>query len=168
MNKTEIEKKYKIELDLIKKYIRNDYIYSVIFNYGMIINNEKITLRSNINVFEMVFLGKLIEITKAQNILEIGCAYGTSGMVIINQINMNGGGSLISIDPFQSTQWNSVGKYNVNKIVEEYNNKNIISTHTIIENYSNDVLAKYIKNGKYLVQTTSMNLKNIIVWKIFF
>jgi len=107
MSKDKYYEKYKIELDLITKYIANDYIYNVIFNYKSIIDGKVVKLSSNINVHEMVFLCNLIKIKKSRNVLEIGCANGVSGMVIIDQIIKNGGGSLISIDPYQSTQWDA-------------------------------------------------------------
>jgi predicted O-methyltransferase YrrM len=99
------EKKYKTELDLIKKYIKNNIIYDIILKYESNIDGKIVKLRSNINVHEMVFVAILIDIYKCKNTIEIGCANGVSGMVMLNQICLSsGGGSLISIDPFQTVQ----------------------------------------------------------------
>ena len=148
-SKDEINKlKYKKELDLINKYINNDIIHDIILKYESNVDGKIIKLRANINVQEMVFLGKLIDLYNCKNVLEIGCANGVSGMVITNQICLNGGGSLISIDPFQTPQWQDVGKYNINKVVDEFKKKNIISQHEVIQEFSSIVLKKYVKTSR--------------------
>jgi predicted O-methyltransferase YrrM len=141
--------KYKKELDLLDKYINNAHIYDVIIRYESDVDGKKIRLGSNINVFEMVFLGKLIEQYKCNNILEIGCANGVSGMVIVNQLCINGGGKLISIDPFQTSQWYNAGKSNIKKIIDMFNTKKIVSEHMIIENYSSPELKNFIQTSKF-------------------
>jgi len=144
----EYKEKYKRELDLLNKYIKNDYIYDIILNYRTIRDGEIIKLSANINVYEMVFLANLLRANNSKNVLEIGCANGVSGMVIMNQLIKNGGGSLISVDPNQFFQWYNVGKYNINKIIENNENKNISVTHEIIENTSDHVLSNFVKTGK--------------------
>ena len=139
---------YKTELDLIEKHISNDYIYNIILKHETVIDDVKYKLRSNINVYEMCFLGILCQKINAKNVLEIGCANGTSGMVLINSIIKNNGGKLTSLDPFQTTQWNNVGKYNVNKIIE-LNNSDCVVIHEIIEDYSTKILDTYVKSNKY-------------------
>ena len=81
MAQTDIEKyklKYKTELDLLDKYIKNDIIYDIILKYESDVDGKKVKLGSNINVYEMVFLGKLLELYKCKDVLEIGCANGVS------------------------------------------------------------------------------------------
>jgi predicted O-methyltransferase YrrM len=144
------EKKYKTELDLIKKYIKNDIIYDIILKYESNVDGKIVKLRSNINVHEMVFVAILIDIYKCKNTIEIGCANGVSGMVMLNQICLSsGGGSLISIDPFQTVQWSNVGKYNINRICQHHKDNNVVSKHDILEEYSSDVLKKFIKSFNY-------------------
>lgn len=51
--------------------------------------------------------------------LEIGYAYGTSGMIITNALknyNYNQKLSYTSIVPNQKTQWNNIGIYNIKQI----------------------------------------------------
>jgi hypothetical protein len=88
-----IYEKYKIELDAIDKYIDNKFIYDIFYNYGFTINNKIIPLNSNINVYESCFISLLVDIyikkykKRAKlNILEIGLAYGTSSLIIMNQV----------------------------------------------------------------------------------
>src|ERR1700749_4113224 len=42
-------------------------------------------------------------------VLEIGMAYGTSSVHLADGIQKAGGGSLVSVDPNQHTQWHGVG-----------------------------------------------------------
>jgi predicted O-methyltransferase YrrM len=144
--------KYKSELNLINKYIDNEYIYDIIMNWGTVIDKKKIRLKANINVYEMIFIDRLLKCINAKNVLEIGCANGVSGMTIINRIckninddNDNNIGGLISVDPFQTTQWNNVGKINIDRIVKKC--KNVY--HEIIEDKSDEVLPKSVKAEKY-------------------
>lgn len=139
---------YKKELELIEKYIDNKYIYDIILRYETKIGDKIYKLHSNINVYEMVFLGKMCETINARDIMEIGCAFGTSGMVLVNALIKKGGGKLISVDPFQSIQWNSVGVHNINKIID-LNKTNKIVNHELMEDFSSKVLDNFVNKNKY-------------------
>ena len=96
----DIEKKYIKELTALKKYVRNDYIYEIFKNYGFSIYDKElkktvfISLDSNINIYEACFLALCIQIYNSKfyeknnnlNILEIGLAYGTSSLIIANEL----------------------------------------------------------------------------------
>ena len=147
-NKTYEE--YKTDLDLLDKYIDNDYIFVIFFLFMIKIGNLYFILNSNINIYECVFINNLIKyyITnninkKKMNIIEIGCAYGVSGMIIVNAIGQytNTKFNFWSIDPNQKTQWHNVGNYNINKILKE-NTK-----WHLVEEYSDEGLT-YIKDDK--------------------
>ena len=115
-----IYNKYKTELDALKKYVNNDYIYNLFYNYGFTINNKFIQLDSNINIYEACFISQLINIyidkykkKSKLNILEIGFAYGTSTLIILNQILNYKNTSYDIIDLNQTKQWNNIGVQNV-------------------------------------------------------
>ena len=140
--------KYKKELDLLNKFINNDYIYIIHYTRIIFINNLCFYLNSNINQYECIFLNNIIENyikmnpkkDNKYNIFEIGCAYGTSGMIISNIFtknkNKNNELNLWSIDPNQQTQWHNIGSYNINKIINENKNANI--KWNLIEKYSHE------------------------------
>lgn len=135
-----ISKKYKKDLKLIKKHIKNNYFYKVIFDWGTYKDNKFYKLHSNINIYECIFLHYLIlsinkKVKKFINILEIGCAYGTSGMIILNAMNKYKNDPKLTysvIDPNQHKQWNSVGFYNIDNI----DKKNIEKIYVIDNSYS--------------------------------
>jgi predicted O-methyltransferase YrrM len=121
--------KYKIELDSVNKYIDNKFIYDIFYNYGFTINNKKVPLNSNINVYEACFISLLVEIyiktykkNTTLNILEIGLAYGTSSIIIINKIlKYKYNKSYDVIDPNQTEQWNRIGIINIENFLSYMN-----------------------------------------------
>lgn len=71
---------------------------------------ETFELHSAIDHEEGTFLQQLIQQYKPQNSVEIGCAYGLSSLYICDTLQKNGGSPKHTIiDPFQKTQWHSVG-----------------------------------------------------------
>ena len=123
---TDIYNKYKVELDAIKKYINNKYIYDIFYNYGFNLNNKFIKLDSNINVYEACFIARLINIyintyknNKTLRIVEIGLAYGTSALIIINEmLKYNYKKKYITIDLNQTKQWNGIGINNIKQFLQ--------------------------------------------------
>lgn len=117
-----IYKQFKKELDLLNKYINNDIIYNVIYKWGTKYKNKFYNLDSQISIYEGLFISEIIKAyikssMKNINVLEIGCAYGTSAMFIINMLNnYNKKINYKIIDPNQDTQWNNVGLYNISRI----------------------------------------------------
>lgn len=109
------------ELNAVKKYINNDFIYEIFRRYGFTIENQFIKLDSNINVYESCFISLLtklyIEKYKKNgdnlNILEIGFAYGTSAIIFLNQLRLyNDTKNYHIVDMNQTKQWNSIGLKN--------------------------------------------------------
>jgi len=119
-------KKYKKDLDLLNKYIDNDIIYNIIYKWGTRYKNKFYELHSHINRLEGVFISEMIKAyvkpsMKNINVLEIGCAYGTSAMFIMNILNQyNKKIQYKVVDPNQDTQWNSVGLYNIARVKKDH------------------------------------------------
>ena len=128
---TDIYIKYKTELDGVNKYINNKYIYDIFYNYGFTLNNKFIALDSNINIYEACFIAQLINIyikkyktNKSLNILEIGLAYGTSALIIINEmIKYKYKTRYTVIDMNQTKQWNRTGIDNIYQFLKHMNKK---------------------------------------------
>ena len=126
-----IYNKYKVELDAIKMYINNEYIYNIFYNYGFNLNNQFIKLDSNINVYEACFISRLINIyintyktNKTLRIVEIGLAYGTSALIIVNEmIKYKYKKRYIVIDLNQTKQWNSIGIKNIKQFLQYMKSK---------------------------------------------
>jgi predicted O-methyltransferase YrrM len=73
--------------------------------------------------------------------VEVGLAYGASTLSILTALEeISGAGRLISIDPAQSTSWQSIGSSNVNKA-------GLAARHRLIEAYDYLALPKLIKEG---------------------
>ena len=133
--------RYKTDLDLLQSFIKNDYIMKIrllnIINMGLLY----FPLESSINIPECIFIHKLIKAhcTSETFIIELGCAYGMSGMIIANCMKQNNiSGTFISIDPNQRSEWHGVGEYNIKHIIED-----IISIkYNLIQEYST-ALSKY-------------------------
>ena len=140
---TEIYLKYKTELDAVNKYINNNYIYDIFYNYGFNLNNKFIKLDSNINVYEACFIAQLLNIyintyknipNEPLRVVEVGLAYGTSALIIINEmIKYKYKTRYIVIDPNQTAQWNSIGIRNIKQFLKYMNSKLKIK---LIEKYS--------------------------------
>lgn len=147
--KSNIYQKYKTRLDLIEKHINNEYFYKFIYYWGTTYKNKFYKLHSQISIYECIFLHYIVssfnkKSIKNVNVLEIGCAYGTSGMIITNALknyNHNQKLSYTSIDPNQETQWNNIGIYNIEKITKYSSIKK-----TFIFDYSTPVMKNMIEH----------------------
>ncbi len=73
-------------------------------------------------------------------VLEIGMAQGISSLAIISALLEIGSGKLISIDPFQSTQWANVGLDNVKRAGGS-------DQHELIENFDYFALPQLLERG---------------------
>ena len=140
----ESEKKYKAELLHVKKYIENDVIYDMFVRYRFKIGtNDYIQLSSNINIYEACFISLVFQTylsrqtPKVLNVCEIGLAYGTSSMIILNEIIKSGLHSNYRIlDPNQTIQWKSIGHNNVKRFKHTFDTKNKVD-YKLIEGLSN-------------------------------
>ena len=146
----DIEEKYKIELNAVKKYIDNPYIYKIIKDYGFMVEGKFIPLDSNINVYEACFISLLINIyiktyktNDTLNILEVGLAYGTSALIILNQLlQYNHNKNYTVIDPNQNKQWKNIGKKNIDLFIEHMDKT---LNYKLLEQYSTDAMPKLKK-----------------------
>jgi len=145
-----MEKKYKLELDAVDKYINNKYIHDIIRDYGFKLDGEFIPLNSNINVYEACFISLLTNIyiknykTKnTLNILEVGLAYGTSALILVNAlIQYKHPKNYTVIDPNQSTQWKSIGHKNIEQFLGHMQKK---LNYELLEKFSTDAMPKLRK-----------------------
>ena len=85
-----------------------------LYSSGKLYNGEKLT--AGINSEEGYFMYDLVKQNNFKNCLEIGMANGLSSLYICQALKeINKEGSLISIDPFQSTQWKNQGIENIKR-----------------------------------------------------
>jgi len=77
------------------------------------INNKIVKIHSSIKEVEGKYIAKMIEDNNCKKCLEVGMAFGISAFYILSNENTE----LISIDPFQKTQWNDGGV----KLLKEFN-----------------------------------------------
>ena len=122
----------------------------------MMVNNKKMKLHSSINFPEGKYLFNLIKKNRFKNILEIGMAYGISAMFMVLGLKNNkiDDSQLISIDPSQSTYWNSIGLYNIKRIKGE-------KYHKLMEDKSYIILPKLLEDKR------KFNLVFIDGWHTF-
>lgn len=130
--------KWIVELGYVKKYINNDYLYKLWKDYkfpNIKLDGKDIELDSNINVYESVFISLLIEIyiekykpiqqndkSLSLNFMEIGLAYGTSTITILNKIIASKYKNKINydiIDMNQTKQWKDIGMKNISNFIKE-------------------------------------------------
>lgn len=142
MKENNIYLKYKKELTYVKEIMNDQYLYDLWYNYGFYLDKKFIQLDSNINIYEACFISlltqKYIDNFKKNrtklNILEIGLAYGTSSIVILNKIlDYKGKKEYDIIDPNQTKQWNKIG---INHIYSYLNYKNKNIDVNLYEEYS--------------------------------
>lgn len=128
------EHKWKTELENVKKYMKNDFLYKVWKNYkfpNIKLNGKDVELDSNINVYEACFISLLVEIylkkykpvmdDESLNVIEVGLAYGTSTITIMNKIIASSYKKDILydiIDMNQTKQWKNIGLKNINNFIK--------------------------------------------------
>lgn len=129
------KEQYEKDMKMISKIIKNSYIDKIYNEWKTTINGVSHKMNSNISPEECIFIHKLIKANKPKRVFEFGMANGMSSMIIVNALHRVGGEMLMSNDPFQKTQWKSIGLYNV-KQVQKVNNSSIEHKH--IEKLSSD------------------------------
>jgi predicted O-methyltransferase YrrM len=135
----ELSLKYKYELGNLKYFFLTNYKKS--FDYK---ENKLVRINSAINKVESSFLRKIIKDNKFYLCLEIGMAFGASSLSILLELSQieNKDKLLISIDPFQKTQWNNMGLNLISEtgfsdfhlLIEE---KSYIALPKLLETYTN-------------------------------
>lgn len=122
------------ENDKDKIKMLNKYLFS---SFKKIYDGEIIVrVHSNVNIREGEFISSMIKKHKLRNCLEIGMAFGISATYILENENTK----LISIDPFQTTQWKSYGL----KLLKQNNMDN---RHELIQEKSYVALPDLLKRN---------------------
>ena len=98
------------------------------------LNNKSVEIHSNIKKQEGDYIEEIIKKFSFKKCLEVGMAFGISALYILQNKNT----TLISIDPFQSTQWKNSG-------VEIVKNLEFDNRHKLIEEKSYIVLPELLK-----------------------
>jgi hypothetical protein len=134
-NIEKLKKKYAEETARVERYMKNDFLSNMFLVYGFSVGGIFIPLDSNINVYEGCFISLLFQTYLQKNprltsfnVCEIGLAYGTSSMVILNEIIKSGLPSTYTVlDPNQTKQWDSVGHNNILEFKNKYDEKNLVN-----------------------------------------
>lgn len=114
-------------------------VFEILDNKGFkTANGEWQELHSNIDREEVVFLNKLVTDARPKTSLEVGCAQGTSSLVICESIGPNAHHTII--DPFQATDWSNHGVDNLKSA--GFNN------FELIEELSEFILPRLVQEGK--------------------
>lgn len=72
-------------------------------------DGTKKKISSAVSPAEGYILYSLIKLNRYKNIVEVGCANGMSALYMTQALSENKKGCLVSIDPFQLTQWGGAG-----------------------------------------------------------
>lgn len=110
-------------------------------------NGQALKLHSNINMNEGNYLFNLVVENKMVRLLEVGFAYGVSAMFMTKGLENNKLKNdkekyqLVSIDPFQSTQWHNLGLNNLKRI-------GTLELHKLYEQKSLNALPFLLKEKK--------------------
>lgn len=123
------------------KDVLNQEFYLYIFkNFKKIfIDKELVKVHSNISLKEGNFISNIIKKNNFKKCLEVGMAFGISSFYILKSLQNNG--SLISIDPFQKSQWKSYG-------LKLLKSTNLNKKHSLIEKKSFVALPELLKNNE--------------------
>jgi predicted O-methyltransferase YrrM len=112
-----------------------------IFNEGTIrLGDKEYELNSNIDQKEGEFIQSSIRDTNSKKTIEIGCAQGISSMFICEAIGDDIGAHHTIIDPYQTTEWESIGVKNLRS--------NGFSNFELIEQPSEIALPQLLSEGK--------------------
>ena len=131
------EKKWVKELSVVNRVFDNRWMYRIFRDWGTPTNKGFVPLHSNINLKECLLINSIIRTLKPTRTVEIGCAMGVSGMVIVNALatQCKSPSFLISVDPFQDTQWGMIGVKNIKKAMK-YSSQKCDVTHKWVKEKS--------------------------------
>lgn len=101
-----------------RKDIQKNAVLQQIFKDSAVLDQDGklIKFHSGVSPLEGFHLYDVIRQNDCLNCLEVGMAYGTSGLYMCQALADNGNnGKLYSLDPNQSTQWQSIGRLNIER-----------------------------------------------------
>lgn len=128
-------------------YVAMDYQVNAqiraVYKDGIVTTPSGVTkkLQAAVNPVEGKHLYDVVRMNGFRRTLEVGCANGLSAMYLAQAVQDNGGGTHTSIDPFQSTQWQDVGQFNVTKA-------GLGDLHSVIQEKSHVALPRLLAEGK--------------------
>lgn len=111
-------------------------------------------LHSGISKVHAEALYQLVRDRKPATVVEIGMAYGLSTLAILSALEDAGEGNLISIDPYQRSDWHGVGLANVHRA-------QLSARHRLIEEPS------YLALPELLRRNTSADFAYVDGWHTF-
>lgn len=117
----------KNKLPIIAQF--NTMIYKLFKTYKVYdAENNEIQFKAGIKLDHGIFLYNMIIKNKFTKVLEVGFAYGTSGLFItaaLKNLELYGNKTYHrAVDPNQSTQWQNIGRLNIKRL--GYNNSEVI------------------------------------------
>ena len=124
--------------NLISQYKSSLQFYLLIIGKEIIYKNKLTKVHSSVNFKEGEFLFKMIKKYDYKKCVEVGLAFGISAMYILNAIQSYKNNFLISIDPYQTEQWNNMGL----KLIKEVS---LSKNHTLMEEKSYTALPKLLE-----------------------
>jgi len=128
----------------------NPVIYKLFKTYKIYDeNNNEIPFKAGIKLDHGIFLYNMIIKNKFTKILEVGFAFGSSGLFItaaLKNLELYGHKTYHrAVDPNQSTQWKGIGKLNIKRL--GYNNSEVIEKPDYIA--LPDLLKDRLKDKKW-------------------
>ena len=105
-------------INLIFKNLNAQELLNEIFKSKKVFDEKgkEYTLNSGIDEKEGEFIKEIIRKYKPIKTIEVGCAYGISSLYICSSIEKNKGCSHTIIDPFQKSNCNNIGIYNLQRL----------------------------------------------------
>lgn len=97
-------------------------------------------LHSEVSVDHAEALYRTVRAEKPHVVIEVGMAYGVSSLSILTALEELGQGRLISIDPFQNTDWKGIGRLNVERA-------GLGERHTLIDELDYLALPRLVSEG---------------------
>lgn len=77
---------------------------------------KRIPVRENVAAENAEGVYRAVLVERASRVLEIGMANGITSLAVLTALNeLGSGGQLVSVDPFQLTDWQSIGVLNVER-----------------------------------------------------
>lgn len=120
--------------------MKNNFIEGILAS-GVVIDRNGTThsLHSAISQQEGEFIWNLITTNNVTSSIEVGCAFGISSLYICDALSRQDSPQHVIVDAYQSTDWHSVGTYNLEKAGFRFWN--------LIEEPSELALPKLLHNG---------------------
>jgi predicted O-methyltransferase YrrM len=114
--------------------IQSDRLNQIMFGSS---SESELKISSSIDIKSAINLNWIIQEFKISDCLEIGMAFGTSTVAIVSALPENG--MLYSIDPYQKTDWDSVGLLRLRELG--------LTKHSLIEKPSLSALPDLLSKG---------------------